>query len=114
MAAHHESADLIHLARAVWGEKAILPFVDLEHFAALVEAEVRKELEAAQQQAIVVAVLSEREACADLCSNNVEELCRQNGKTLGPWIHDSEGSHSGMTYAKAIRNRTQPITKEAA
>lgn len=35
--------DIIRMARSVWGESAILPFADLERFAALVAEAEREE-----------------------------------------------------------------------
>ena len=47
--------EIIRMAREVWGERAVLPFNDLERFAALVAAH-------------------EREACAKVCAKVCDEL----------------------------------------
>jgi len=44
------------------------------------------------------------EEAAQLCFDNSEETGTKNGRSLAPFPHECEGMHSGMTYAKAIRN----------
>lgn len=49
------------------------------------------------------ATLRERERCAQLCFDNQEEISRLKGRSLAPFIHETEALHAGMTYAAAIR-----------
>ena len=73
--------EIIRMAREVWGERAVLPFNDLERFAALVAAHEREKQPEHFAKAIAelveccrvlaeeneAAVLAEREACAKVC-----------------------------------------------
>ena len=67
----------------------------LAKFAALVEAEVRKEIEADRQQAIEAAVMVERESCARLA----DEYSTWGGSNFAKWF---------KRLVVDIRARTQP------
>ena len=54
-------------------------------------------------------VLLEREACAQLCENNCAGYSygrHTQGSCLTEFPKESGGRHDGVTYAEAIRNRT--------
>ena len=57
--------EIIRMAREVWGERAVLPFNDLERFAAIVAADLFTYDQVKAH--IHAAVISEREACAKVC-----------------------------------------------
>ncbi len=69
--------DIKRMARKVWGEDAILPFTEIEHFAALVAA-------------------AEREECAKVCDELVELNRVDETESMWPWEE----------CAAAIRNRS--------
>ena len=119
--------EIIRMAREVWGERAVLPFNDLERFAALVAAHEREkqdelnqlektlcsfwkpqkeEVESltftyAQVKAhIQAAVLTEREACAQVCDSN-----SKGGPTKYPYCNGL--LHGAGICATDIRARSE-------
>ena len=71
--------EIIRMAREIWGERAVLPFNELERFAALVAAHEREafkvyvnQVVADREMAVHDAVLAEREACAKVCDEIAE------------------------------------------
>ena len=68
--------EIIRMAREVWGERAVLPFNDLERFAALVAAHEREKHNSPSWETVDDAIAAEREACAKVCDEVGSDLIR--------------------------------------
>lgn len=62
--------DIIRMARKIWGERAVLPFNELERFAALVAANEREECARVCEWLIGWQTAEERQA-VDICAEAI-------------------------------------------